>query len=123
MTHLKGLGNTKVNQLHIAVVIDHDVRRLHVTKDDRIGLVIVQKGEHIAQFDGPGQDLFFSQEPLGFSNNSFQVFPVNIFNDKIRAVVFRKIVVNSRDGWVVQVTGTWAAACPCAVASCCRWRE
>ncbi len=99
---LKGSGNAKIHKHHIAAAVDHDVRGLHITEDDGIRFVIVQEIQHFAQLNPPCQNPFLRQKAPGIVNDRLQVFTVNEFQDQIGTVFLGKIIVNARDGWMVQ---------------------
>ena len=99
---LERAGDAEIHQLHIAIRVDHDVGRLHVAEDDRIRLVRMQERQHVAQLNGPGQNLLLRQEAIRVADDGFQILAVDEFQHQVGTVILGEVVVDARDGGVGQ---------------------
>ncbi len=82
--------------------IDHDIGWLHIPENDRVRLVGVQEGEHVAQLNCPTQDTFLCQKAAGFIDDGFQVFAVDEFQHQVGTIILTEIIINPRNGRVVE---------------------
>ena len=96
LAHLERLGDAKIDQSQPPVLVDHDVRRLDVTKDDRLRLMEMQVAQHIAQFERPLQHRLDRQKVAHRIDDRFQVAPVDVFHHQIRAILAREVIVDLR---------------------------
>jgi hypothetical protein len=58
--------------------------------------------QHIAELDPPLHHSFFREKTFGFTQDYFQVFTVDIFQDEVRTIVMGEIIVDTRDCWMIQ---------------------
>jgi hypothetical protein len=83
---------------NMAVMVDHDVRRFQVTKNDRLGLMVVQVHQDIAQFNGPGDRLIFGDRFVGFAQDRLEVFSLDELHHQIGIALVGEVVVDAGDG-------------------------
>ncbi len=83
-------------------MIDHHIRRLQVAEDDGLRFVPVQIGQHVAQLDGPINDLRFGQEAGRFGEDRLQILAVNEFHHQVGPILMCEGVVYFGDGWMVE---------------------
>lgn len=67
-----------------------------------VGFVTVEVGQHVAQFDAPGERLFLQQETVRVGDDGFEILAVDELQHEVRTIILRKIIVNARDGGVVE---------------------
>ena len=84
------------------MVIEHDIGRLDVTKDDWLRFVAMQITQHFADLDGPMHHPCLRQKAPGLGQDGPQVLALHIFNDEVTAVIFSEVVVNLNDGRVTE---------------------
>ncbi len=102
LSDLKRFGNAKIYQDYIAITIDHNVRGLHIAKNNGVRFVTMQESQYIAKLDRPCQDLFLRQKARCVADDRLQVFAVDKFLNQIRTVFLGKIIVDARNGWMIE---------------------
>jgi hypothetical protein len=84
------------------VGVEHDVGGLHISEDHRLRQDVMQVVQDVAQLQGPTDHLGFGYKALVLIENGLQIFTNDELKDQIRALFVREIIIDARDGGVIE---------------------
>ena len=94
------LRDTEVHHLHVAVVLDHDVRGLDVAVDNALGVGV---GEGVEDFADDGVGLFLHDEAVLLRDEVFERDALDVFHDEVDPVGAFHVVEELHDARVVEL--------------------
>jgi hypothetical protein len=94
---LKDLGDAKVDDHDAAIGPDHQVGWFHVPENHG-WLVVVQKGQDVADLDSPFDRFFLAERLVLLLQNTLQAVSFDKLQDQIAAVPLGKVVKDLGDG-------------------------